>query len=162
MLEDIDPTPNYSLPFWWYFSNLRLCAAHEPGGAQGIGRFKILIVEDNLLLSMQIEDALNDAGFEVVGKAASADQAHAFAQQTHPDLMVVDIRLEGERDGISVAIDVYAELGIRSIFASSFTAADVKERGAAARPLAWISKPFDMEALIDLIRDAHPRTITGN
>jgi DNA-binding NarL/FixJ family response regulator len=128
----------------------------EPGGGVQLGRPKVLIIEDNLLLSMQMEDALTEAGFHVVGKAVSADQALAFARQARPDVMVVDIRLEGDGDGIAVATKIYAELGIRSIFASSFVAADLKERGTAAKPLGWLTKPFDMDALIDLVRDSLP------
>src|SRR5438034_41074 len=83
--------------------DMRARAAMEPGGAITPGRVKILIVEDNMLLSMQIEEALLDAGFDVVGKATSAEQAVACARQHRPDLMVIDIRLEGDRDGVDAA-----------------------------------------------------------
>jgi DNA-binding NarL/FixJ family response regulator len=140
-------------PFWRFFADVRARAAAESGGVVNVSRPKILIVEDNFLLSMQMEDALTDVGFHVVGRVASAEQALTCARKTRPDLMVVDIRLEGERDGISAATQIYAELGIRSIFASSFSAQDLRERSAEARPVAWISKPFDMDTLVKLVRD---------
>src|SRR5688572_29041871 len=116
--------PRQALPLWRNFSDERLRAATEPDGTVRDERLKILIVEDNPLLSMQIEDAFMDAGFDVVGKATSAAQAIAFARQTRPDIIIVDIRLEGDRDGIDAATDIRAELGIRSVFASSFSAND--------------------------------------
>jgi DNA-binding NarL/FixJ family response regulator len=155
MDPEINSTLSHSSSFWRFFSDARLrAAADSAGGSARLGRVKILIVEDNLFLSMQMEEALSEADFEVVGKAASAEQALAFARQTHPDLMVVDIRLEGDVDGVSAATDIYNEMGIRSIFASSLRAVDVGKRGEAAKPLGWISKPFDMDALVALIRNS--------
>jgi DNA-binding NarL/FixJ family response regulator len=156
MDRDALRSPTELQPFWRFFSVTRTRAAGEPGGSIKPGQRKVLIVEDNQLLSMQLEDALSEAGFHVVGKAATADQAVALARSERPELMVMDIRLEGSRDGIAAATEIYAELGIRSIFASAFSASDLRDRSAAAKPLGWINKPYDVDALVNLVRDALP------
>ena len=66
-------------------------------------RARVLVVEDEFLVSMELETALMDEGFEVVGIANSADQAIHLATTFRPDLVIMDIRLIGQRDGIDAA-----------------------------------------------------------
>ena len=68
---------------------------------------RILVVEDDFLIAMQTETALSDAGFEVVGTAATAEEAISLAREKHPALAVMDIRLAGERDGIDAARQLF-------------------------------------------------------
>src|SRR5215470_4228177 len=81
----------------------------EPGA-------RILVVEDDLLVASQIEMALSDAGFDITGVATSAEQAVALARSGNPALIVMDVRLAGERDGIQAAVDIFQSLGMRCIF----------------------------------------------
>jgi DNA-binding NarL/FixJ family response regulator len=129
-------------------------ASGEPGGSATPTRPKILIVEDNLILALEVEDTLQGAGFEVVGVAATADQAVRLAALHRPALAVMDIRLPGARDGIEAAIELRETYGIRSVFASAHSAPDMRERASAARPAGWMTKPYSMPALVALIRDA--------
>jgi DNA-binding NarL/FixJ family response regulator len=115
---------------------------------------RILLVEDDFLVGMEIESGLADAGLEVVGVAASAAEALAIAERERPALVVMDIRLAGDRDGIDAAIEIQRRLGIRSLFASAHGDAQVRARGEAARPLGWIGKPYRVSALVAAVRDA--------
>jgi len=74
---------------------------------------RILVVEDDFLIAMQTETALSDAGFEVVGTAATAEEAISLAREKHPALAVTDIRLAGERDGIDAARQLFSEFDDR-------------------------------------------------
>ena len=115
---------------------------------------RILIVEDDYLVALQMETALTQSGFEIAGIASSADEALAFAAAEEPVLAVVDIRLAGKRDGIDAALELYARHGIRCVFASAHHGPDARERAAPAHPLAWVAKPYTTHALVDVVRQA--------
>ena len=117
-------------------------------------RPRVLVVEDDFFVSLEIETALNDAGFEVIGPVNTAEDAEQYAAEHKPDLVVMDIRLLSRRDGVDAAIAIFNATGIRSIFATAHDDPHTRERAAAAKPLAWIAKPYAMDALVILIRRA--------
>lgn len=129
--------------------------APAPGtGSAAAPAARVLVVEDDHLVSMDIEHTLTEAGFVVVGIAASAAQALALAHAERPDLALMDIRLLGQRDGIDAAIDIFKETGIRCIFATAHSDAATRGRAQAAQPLGWLSKPYAPDALVQAVRDA--------
>ncbi|MDR9805528.1 response regulator [Rhizobium hidalgonense] len=113
---------------------------------------RILIVEDEYLIALEIEHRLRDAGFDVTGIAVTADEAISMAELGRPDLAIMDIRLAGHKDGVQAAIELFTKLGIRSVFASAHADAKTRDRGSAASPIAWLQKPYTAEALIKLIK----------
>jgi two-component system, response regulator PdtaR len=115
---------------------------------------KILIVEDDHLVAIEAESALLDAGYEVVGIAATSREALAIARVDRPDLVVMDIRLAGTRDGVDTAIELFAESGLRSIFASAHSDGATRNRAQAAHPLGWLSKPYQPKALVGAVHRA--------
>jgi DNA-binding NarL/FixJ family response regulator len=116
------------------------------------------VVEDDFFVSMEIESALTDAGFEVIGPANTAEDAEHYAAEQKPDLAIMDIRLLSRRDGVDAALAIYRATGVRSIFATAHDDPHTRERAAAARPLAWIAKPYAMDVLVLLIRRALKET----
>jgi DNA-binding NarL/FixJ family response regulator len=80
---------------------------------------KVLIVEDDHLVAIEAESALLDAGFAIAGIAATSEEAVSLARTEKPDIVVMDIRLAGKRDGIDTAIQLFTESGLRSVFASA-------------------------------------------
>jgi hypothetical protein len=80
---------------------------------------KILVVEDDYLVAIQMEQTLSDAGFEVAGVVASAEAAIDAAAAQRVALVIMDIRLAGRRDGVDAAIELFGRHGIRSIFATA-------------------------------------------
>lgn len=115
---------------------------------------RILVVEDDFLVAAQIEIALSDAGFDVAGVAASADEALALAQARRPALVVMDVRLAGERDGVHAAAEIFRKLGIRCIFATAHHDRQLLERAKPAMPLGWLQKPYSMVSLVNAVRRA--------
>lgn len=115
---------------------------------------KILIVEDQYFVAIDSEMTLRSAGFECVGLATHAEQALALARETHPDLILMDIRLAGRTDGVRVATDIYRELGIRSIFASGHADAIIRNEAQDAEPLGWLDKPYSAAQLVDAVQAA--------
>lgn len=114
----------------------------------------ILLVEDDFLVSMEMETGLEEAGYEVAGIAATAEDAVALAAERRPALVVMDIRLAGDRDGVDAALEIYRTLGIRSIFASAHGDTQTRARAEAARPLGWVAKPYRVETLLKAVEEA--------
>jgi len=115
---------------------------------------RILVVEDDFLIASAIDAALQDAGYEVAGVASSCEEALELAVKSRPELAIMDIRLEGRRDGIDTALELFARNGIRSVFATAHQSREARERAQAGRPLAWLSKPYSMQSLIATISAA--------
>jgi DNA-binding NarL/FixJ family response regulator len=115
---------------------------------------RILIVEDDFLVADAIDRALSDAGFDVAGVAASADEAIELAESQKPTLAVMDVRLAGEGDGIHAALEIFRKFGIRCIFATAHYDQDSRERAQPAMPLGWLQKPYSMRSLVNAVRHA--------
>jgi two-component system, response regulator PdtaR len=115
---------------------------------------RVLVVEDDYLVAAEIESALDQAGFDVIGIANSADEALELAAAERPLLAVMDIRLNGRRDGIDTALELFAAHGIRCIFATAHQTADARGRATPAKPIAWLPKPYTMRTLVAVVRQA--------
>lgn len=114
----------------------------------------ILLVEDDFLVGMEMETGLEEAGYEMAGVAATAEEAVALAARRRPALVVMDIRLAGDRDGVDAALEIYRTLGIRSLFASANGDSQIQARAAPARPLGWVAKPYRVETLLKAVEEA--------
>jgi DNA-binding response OmpR family regulator len=124
-------------------------AASATGSSQAV---RLLVVEDDYLIGSQIMDALQDAGFEVVAVAASAEEAIAVARSEPVSIAIMDVRLIGDRDGIDCALELFREHEIRCIFGTAHGDEDVRARARPAKPLGWIQKPYSMASLIANVR----------
>ena len=100
-----------------------------------------------MFVAMDIELAVERAGHQVVGFAGTAERAVALADELHPDLVLMDIRLRGERDGVDAANEIRHRFDIPSLIISAFSDAQTRERAEPARVLGFISKPFDRTQL---------------
>jgi CheY-like chemotaxis protein len=112
----------------------------------------ILVVEDDFLVAMQIEAALTEAGFALSGTAASGEEAIAMATAIRPMLVLMDIHLAGEMDGVDAALRLFKDQGIRCIFATAHHDPEVRRRAQAAEPLGWLPKPYSMPAMLEAVR----------
>ena len=115
---------------------------------------RILIVEDDFFVALDLEAGLTDAGMKVVGPARTAEEAVALARAENPRLAVMDIRLASARDGIEAALDLYRDFGIRSIFASAHADPSFRKRAEPASPLGWLQKPYPVDAVVTTVRQA--------
>ena len=110
---------------------------------------RVLIVEDEFFLAVQVEEWLVAAGFEVIDIAFTAEEAIALAVAERPGVIFMDIRLANDSDGIVAACEILARTGIRCIFASAYADAPTVARGEAARPFGWLRKPFGAAAVVE-------------
>ena len=104
---------------------------------------RILIVEDEALVALDIEDQLLRLGYHVVGTVDDAQSALARAAETAPDLVLMDVQIRGEADGIDAALRLRHELGVAVVFLTAFADAGALERAKQAAPHGYILKPFD-------------------
>ena len=124
-------------------------AGPEPGESR-----RILIVEDEFLLAMALEQALDAAGFRVVGIAGDGPTALALAEAGRPDLVVTDVKLRGGSDGVATAVAIRERFGAPPIFVSGNLDAWTRARAARAVPAGFIDKPYTEAQLIRAVRDA--------
>jgi two-component system, response regulator PdtaR len=103
---------------------------------------RILIVEDEFFIALDVQALVEAMGHSVVGIAVSAEQAVIKAQSEKPDLVLMDIRLNGARDGISAASEIRERYGIYSIFVTANTDSVTRQRAEAVKPIAFLEKPL--------------------
>ena len=103
---------------------------------------RILIVEDESLAAMALEEVLGMLGFAVIGIEDNAAAAIEAAERLRPDIVMMDIRLLGPRDGIEAAAAIRARTGIRCIFTSAFADAETRHRAADCEPFGFVRKPY--------------------
>jgi DNA-binding NarL/FixJ family response regulator len=114
---------------------------------------RLLVVEDEYLTALNTRYALENEDYEIVDVVGSASDAVVAVEQYQPDLVLMDIRLSGSRDGVDAALEIYRRFGVRCIFATAHADPATRMGAAAARPLGWLIKPYsDRELLQSLER----------
>jgi len=103
---------------------------------------KILIVEDEAVVSLDISRRLERMEYEVVGRAASGEEALAAIANDAPDLILMDINLQGELDGIEVARKIDREYQIPVIYLTAYAGEGTLKRATETNPYGYILKPF--------------------
>jgi PAS domain S-box-containing protein len=118
---------------------------------------RILIVEDEAVVALDIEDRLTRLGYQPAGLADNGDAALKLAQENRPDLVMMDIRLQGAEDGIAVARQIRRRFQIPVIFLTAYSEDDTLERAKLAEPSGYLLKPFNDRELKSAIEIAFCR-----
>lgn len=111
-----------------------------------MGPLRVLIVEDDTLVGMGLKAQLQQLGHTVVGHAATADQAVAMFLQEQPDLVLLDIRLDGV-DGIDLAVQLLKERHCPMVIISAYSDRDLIDRANAAGVFGYLVKPVGERTL---------------
>ncbi|MBC8504802.1 MAG: response regulator [Chloroflexi bacterium] len=114
---------------------------------------RILIVEDNRIVSLDIQIKLEALGYLVVGTAASGEVAIKTVSDLNPNLVFMDINLEGAMDGIEAARQIQREYNVPIIFLTAYADDDTKNRAMRLNPSGYILKPYSDHQLQSSIRD---------
>jgi PAS domain S-box-containing protein len=127
-------------------------------------RARILVVEDEAVVALDVQGRLRRLGYEVVGTASSYASALSQAAEARPDLVLMDIALRDGPDGIAAAERLRAELGVPVVFLTAFADAETLDRAKRVSPHGYIVKPFDGRDLratieIALYRDGLDRAL---
>ena len=114
----------------------------------------MLIVEDESIIALATKANLRRMGCEVVATAATGQQAVDYAVCKRPDVVLMDIMLEGTMDGIEAATRIREKKpDLPIIYCTAYTDPGTRVLAASTNPRAFMGKPLDYEVLKDLIDD---------
>lgn len=115
---------------------------------------RILIVEDEVLVARDLAFQLTELGYAAVAHATDAQEAIALAGQLLPDLVLMDIQLNGDMDGVAAAQAIQKQFSLPVVFATAFSADAILERARLTEPFGYILKPFTPRELRTVIEMA--------
>ncbi|WP_440948253.1 response regulator [Methanosarcina sp. T3] len=115
---------------------------------------KILVVEDQNIVALNLRNRLKKIGYIVPTIASSGEEAIRKAELTNPDLVLMDIMLKGGMDGIEAARVINSRFSVPVIYLTSCIDTGTLERAKLTEPAGYISKPFKEEDLISNIEMA--------
>jgi len=112
----------------------------------GVGTLRVLIVEDDTLVGLGLRAQLEKLGHQVVGHASIAGEAKSIYREQQPDVVLMDIRLDGI-DGIVLATELLAERRCPMVILSAYGDKELVERAGAAGVFGYLIKPVTIEGL---------------
>src|SRR4051794_7679054 len=108
---------------------------------------RILVVEDQRLIAADIENTLTKLGYLVVGNVASGEDAVSTADQVRPELVLMDVRLRGEMDGIQAAEIIRDRLNVPIVYLTAYADEETIVRAKKTTPFGYLIKPFNEREL---------------
>jgi len=108
---------------------------------------RILVVEDEAIVLLDLKNRLNTLGYVIVGSASYGEDAIKKAEETHPDIVLMDIGLKGKVDGIEAADHLRRHLNIPIIYLTANSDFTTLQRAKVTEPFGYILKPFDEREL---------------
>jgi|SRR5581483_6462847 len=117
-----------------------------------------LIVEDESLIAEELRERLERFGFRVIATVDSAEEGVCIAAAERPDLVLMDIRLKGEKDGVEAAIEIRRHVDVPIIYLTAYSDRATLERAKQAEPYGYVLKPFherELQVTIELAMHRH-------
>jgi DNA-binding response OmpR family regulator len=114
--------------------------------------YKILIVEDEPLIAESLQELLTASGYEFVSRASGAERAFALAEGSRPDVAVIDVKLTGDLDGITLALELSRRYRVTVVFITGNPQA-VYDRAWDFRHFV-LAKPFSESEFLDTVSAA--------
>jgi CheY-like chemotaxis protein len=120
----------------------------SPLSTHSPNKTRILVVEDEAVIAMDIEERLQALGYEVVGTAPRFERAVDLAGSKQPHLALMDINIQGDKDGIETARSLREQFDIPSVFLTAYSDDETIGRALGSNPQGYLVKPFvDREIL---------------
>src|SRR5687768_13237819 len=118
----------------------------------------IMVVEDERVVARDIQESLEQLGYDVLGTAASAEECLRYASARRPDLVLMDVRIDGDIDGIGAAKLLRDRYDIPVIFLTAYADQRTVSRARESEPLGYILKPFragELRAAVEMALFKH-------
>ena len=112
---------------------------------------RILIVEDEALIALDLQEMLEDAGHKVVGHAVSMEEALRLAAKAKPDVALVDVGLKGEGNGLDTAEALGSRFRIPALFLTGSTDFRVRAMALDVEPLGYVVKPYLPDDILGML-----------
>lgn len=116
----------------------------------------VLIVEDERLVARGLERQLRRLGYTVVPLVSTGIEAIQQALEHRPDMILMDIRLRGQMDGIEAATAIRKQLNVRIAYMSAYIDEATLARARATQPDAFLPKPFNHCSLLEMLQQILP------
>lgn len=121
-------------------------------------KVSVLVVEDESIVSKDIQHSLKKLGYDVVGSAPSGEKAVELALDLKPNVILMDIMLKGEMNGIEASTEIKKSLNVPIIFLTAYADENTLEKAKITEPYAYIIKPFkeiDLHTSIEMALYKH-------
>jgi len=115
---------------------------------------KILIVEDEALIALALRKEFEKFGYDACDLVFSGEDAIAKAEHDKPDVVLMDIKIQGEIDGIKAAQQIHSRFGIPIAFISGYVGQETREKAQTVDPIAYFVKPFRFRKVLETIDSA--------
>ena len=115
---------------------------------------QILVVEDEKIVALDIKGMLSRLGFDVLDIVSTGEKAIQMVTNKKPDLILMDIMLKGELDGINAAQHIIKHYNIPIIFLTAHSDQETKQRACTVNPHGYLLKPFNEKQLNHTIKTA--------
>jgi len=119
---------------------------------------RALIVEDEALIGEELRERLSHLGFSVIATVDTAEEAIAIATREHPDLVLMDIRLKGAKDGMQAAVEIRRQVDVPIVYVTAYSDRLTVDRAKGTEHDGYILKPFhrrDLQSTIDVAMRRH-------
>ena len=107
----------------------------------------VLVVDDESVVALDISERVKRLGYDVAAIASSGEEAIERTAETRPDLVLMDIRMPGDIDGIEAAVQIRERFEVPVVFVTAYADRDTLERAKETEPFGYILKPFDEKDL---------------
>ena len=111
----------------------------------------VLIVEDDAIISMDIEQRVKKSGFRVLGVEDRAEKVYSRVEKERPDIVLMDINIKGDSDGVSVAEKLLNDYDIHVIYITAYSDMNMRERALKTEPLGYLVKPIRESELLEML-----------
>jgi two-component system, response regulator PdtaR len=119
---------------------------------------RALIVEDETLIAEELKERLSRLGFSVIAAVDSAEEGIAIATRESPDLVLMDIRLKGEKDGVQAAKEIRQQVDVPIVYLTAYSDRPTVDRVKGSEHDAYILKPFhrvELQSTIEVAMQRH-------
>jgi DNA-binding NarL/FixJ family response regulator len=114
----------------------------------------VLVVEDEALIALDLACSIESLGYKVLGPASNGEDARRIAAREMPDLLLMDVSIQGKADGIDTARAITLETPTRVVFLTAHTDLATRRRAEQIRPAAFLTKPYSARHIQQILEAA--------
>lgn len=130
----------------------------DPSSSELSSERRVLIVEDEALIGEELRERLLRLGFSVIATVDTAEEGIAIATRERPDLVLMDIRLKGAKDGLQAAFEIRRQVDVPIVYVTAYSDRLTVDRAQETEHDGYILKPFhrrDLQSTIEVAIQRH-------